>query len=300
MAAEPTPAELDALGRIYRGAVKDLRGLLKGADFQRGKASRLLAQVDEISKRTGEASDRWVSASTRRIYKAAAGQVDLKLAKAGAGLPLGPVGADWMRINERAVNQFSRQIAQDLARAQQGLADTGRRIISKTSQLVVANPALSETIAKGLVSGGNLRNIGRSLQARLAEGGKELLDSGAMTAAQLKRICDFDAGVIQAGRMRLPLPYYCEMVAGYQLREASTAATLERLGDIGRELGDPDTFDLVIIVGPEGGCDVCDEYVGEIYSISGRSKDYEPLPGGGPPWHPNCTHNVAPYIEALA
>jgi len=50
-------------------------------------------------------------------------------------------------------------------------------------------------------------------------------------------------------------------------------------------------------------CDICRDLVGRVFSISGQSDKYEPLadtPGGGPPCHPHCTHNIAPWIEGLS
>ena len=185
----------------------------------------------------------------------------------------------------------------------QEITTTARRLISTTAQKVISDPELSATIAKGLVAGGSLNNIAKSVQARLAEGGKELLDSGKYTPEQLKEICDFDAGFIQAGKARMRIGDYAELVAHYQLRQAATESTKERMGDIGESLGDREMFDLVIVTGPaSANCDICDAIVGNVYSISGNHAKYPglaTLPNGGPPFHPHCTHNLAPYIADL-
>lgn len=60
-APPPSPAQLDILTRIYGSAARDLAGLLGSTAFQRGKASVLLAQVEQISARLGRRSDQWVS-----------------------------------------------------------------------------------------------------------------------------------------------------------------------------------------------------------------------------------------------
>ena len=44
-------------------------------------------------------------------------------------------------------------------------------------------------------------------------------------------------------------------------------------------------------------------YEGRVFSVSGGSDTYPPLatlPNGGPPFHPNCRHNLAPFVEPLA
>jgi hypothetical protein len=305
MTPEPSAASLAVLAGIYRRGADDLAALLKGSDFQRGKATILLRQVDAISQRVAGESDRWVSAETQSLYEQSAQAVDREIAPAAA--EIGPAGsararADFMKINEGAVEQFARQISRDLAAANRDLADQGRRIIRRTSQMVISDAELSKTIAQGLVSGGNKNKIGQALRERLAAGGRELLESGKMSETDLAAIVDFDAGVIQAGKRRMPLNHYCRMVASFQLRQATVAATRERLADAGQAVGDPDRYDLVIIRGPISG-DFCDFYVNKVFSVSGRSSEFPPLdaiPNAGPPFHPNCTHTISPFVRVFA
>jgi hypothetical protein len=306
MIPEPTQAELAVIGRIYKSGAADLAGLLDSTAFQRGKASILLRQVDEISKRIGLESDHWVTTTARNKLQANAvaifRQIDPIALSVGGG-EWQAARPEFLKINERAVNVFARQLAVDLARKNQGMAQDARRLISRTSQKVLADPAMSEIIAKGLVAGGNLNDISRGLRSRLEDGGRELLASGKMSADELRDICDLDAGYIQAGKVRMKIGEYAQLVAHYQLRQAVTEATKDRLKDAGEMVGDSKLFDLVKIVGPlSRQCRICDELVGRVYSLSGDSDKYEPLadlPHGGPPFHPHCTHNIAPYIEQL-
>lgn len=299
-APPPSPAQLDILTRIYGSAARDLAGLLGSTAFQRGKASVLLAQVEQISARLGRRSDQWVSGQVADHVEAGARAVDRDLDRAGVDLADGSLSlaGDFLRVNTGAVNALTTQMARDLAGANQQLADSGRRIIRRTSQMVLSDPQVSEVIAKGLVSGGSVANIAKALRTRLGEGGRELLDSGRMTEAQLAEVADFAGGYIQAGAKRMSIRRYAWMVADTQLREAVTYATVQRLTEAGEQFEDPDLFDLVQVMGRSGECPVCDELVGNVFSISGRSADYPPLSdvGGGPPFHPRCTHNLAPYM----
>lgn len=297
---DPKLKQVETLVRIYRNGASDLAGLLGSTDFQRGKASRLLAQVDAIAKKLAVESVRIVDDATRENYQAGLASGDRKLREVGVDIvPAQKMGVEWNRINEGAIETFARQISADLSRASGELADKGKRIIRGTSQMVLADHQISETIAKGLVSGGSKDNIARALRARLAEGGRELLDSGKMTPAQLKQIVDFDAGVIQAGKVQLRIVDYTRMVASFQLRQAVVSAEKDRLVQQGEEMGDAMMFDLVIITGAISG-DACDFYVNKAFSISGKSSEYPPLssvPGGGPPFHPYCTHTIAPFVR---
>ena len=155
-----------------------------------------------------------------------------------------------------------------------------------------------------MVAGGNLNDIAKGVRARLAEGGRELLASGKMSPEQLTEICDLEGGYIQAGQRRMEIGDYARLVAHYQLRQAVTQATKDRMAEMGQAVGDTKAFNLVIVTGPTArACIICHAIVGNVYSISGDSDKYTPLadlPCGGPPFHPHCTHNIAPYMADLA
>lgn len=300
----PDDPRIGVLRGVYRDAARDLIGLLGKSDFRTGRAVRLLEQVDAISRRLGEATDAWSIEEVRRNYIRGAARTDADLR--ALRLPVGEaslaIGAEWLRVNEGAVEAFATQIARDLAGANRAFADNARRIIRKTSQKVLADPELSRAIAKGLVSGGSLNKISRGLRARLSQAGQELLDSGKMTAGELQAIADFQAGYIQAGKQRMNLTRYCGLVAHYQLGSATIHAQRQRLRHAGERLGDPEMLDLVVVTGPISG-DWCDLYVGKVFSDSGRSGEWPPvdeMPEGGPLFHPNCTHDLAPFIAPLA
>lgn len=300
---EPT-SRLDLLARIYRAGASDLAGLLDSTAFQQGKSARLLSQVNEISRRIGTATDAWVAVNVPDAIDRGRVASDLDLSRLRVPLADSSIsaGADFLRINERAVDAFAVQIARDLAGATADARDKTRRIISATSQRVLSDPQLSELIGRGLISGGNLNAISRGLRARLTDAGRQALDEGSLDAGLLEQMADLEAGYITAGQRRMKLTEYCGLVASYQLREAAVHAGKQRLTEAGQALGDPDLFDLVTIVGPISG-DWCDFYVGKIFSVSGRSDQWPALddtPGGGPPYHPNCTHTIAPFVPDLA
>lgn len=297
----PSDPQLAVLEKLYGAAARELAGLLGKSTWQTGKAARLIRQVRRISHRLGVQTDRWAAGQAMDAYRAGARFADGQLAQIGemaAALRID----NFLQINERAVAIAAGQIAGPLAAANAQLAGNARRIIAATGQRVLGDAQVAEAVAQGLISGGSLNQIARGLRARLTEAGRELLDSGKMSPAELRELADFEGGYIQAGRSRMRIDQYCRLVAHHQLRRVTTEATKQRLVETGEELGDRDAFDLVIISGPISG-DFCDLYVGKVYSISGRSSEYPPLssiPEGGPPFHPNCTHVVAPFVARLA
>ncbi|MBI3092539.1 MAG: hypothetical protein HYY96_17920 [Candidatus Tectomicrobia bacterium] len=48
-------------------------------------------------------------------------------------------------------------------------------------------------------------------------------------------------------------------------------------------------------------CERCNQFQGKVYAAKGRSRIYqslEELPGGGPPFHPECRHTLKPFSES--
>jgi len=86
------------------------------------------------------------------------------------------------------------------------------------------------------------------------------------------------------------LKAYSELVARTRMREAQTEAT--------KELCKEYDNDLVQYSEHDNPCEECAQYEGEIFSLSGDSPDYDPLPAEAePPVHPNCEHNLNPVSE---
>jgi len=81
---------------------------------------------------------------------------------------------------------------------------------------------------------------------------------------------------------------YAKMVARTEMARAQTEATLE----VCREYGN----DLVEVSDHATDCEVCQEYEGNVYSISGSHPSYPPLQDS-PPYHPNCKHRLLPASE---
>lgn len=80
------------------------------------------------------------------------------------------------------------------------------------------------------------------------------------------------------------LDKYTELVARTTTREAATQGMKNRLLENG--------IDLVQIDDHEGPCDICDEYQGNLYSLTGETEGYEVAPM--PPYHPNCRCVMTP------
>lgn len=80
---------------------------------------------------------------------------------------------------------------------------------------------------------------------------------------------------------------YAAMVIRTATREAHSQGVVGRLADVG--------YDLVQVSSHDHVEDVCTEYDGEVFSISGTHPQYPQLtPEATPPYHPNCVHVLTP------
>jgi hypothetical protein len=95
----------------------------------------------------------------------------------------------------------------------------------------------------------------------------------------------------KAGR-NIRLDSYAEMVARTTTREATNKACMNTMTALGE--------DLVRMTSVGSTCPICAPLEGRVYSITGRDSRYprvsQALPTGGT-IHPNCKHNLTPYIE---
>lgn len=57
-------------------------------------------------------------------------------------------------------------------------------------------------------------------------------------------------------------------------------------------------MDLVEVSSHNTDCDICKEFEGKVYSISGKHKEYPKLERK-PPFHPGCRHYITPTSEDI-
>jgi len=97
-----------------------------------------------------------------------------------------------------------------------------------------------------------------------------------------------DAKFININGRDYNLRKYADLVAKTRLRVVQTEAVLNTCKE----------FDNDLVQVSDHGCDcqICLEYEGNIYSLSGKSSAY-PYLDSYPPWHPRCQHNISPTSE---
>jgi hypothetical protein len=100
-------------------------------------------------------------------------------------------------------------------------------------------------------------------------------------------------GFVDAADRRWNLPSYAEMACRTAANNAARIGALGRMRAAGN--------DLALIGGSSSGCELCAEWEGEVISIEGATPGYPTLTEaeGAGLFHPNCTHQVYPYVPGL-
>ena len=120
-----------------------------------------------------------------------------------------------------------------------------------------------------------------------AQAVKTEVSSGALKKQIMDRLRELvgDENFIQIGERMYNLGAYARMVARTTLREAQTQATLDQCATYEN--------DLVEISDHNTDCELCQQYEGNIYSLSGNDPEYPKLEEETP-FHPNCQHSMLP------
>lgn len=147
--------------------------------------------------------------------------------------------------------------------------DDVRVVVGRAAEDVYRRAAL-EAVGEGIIAGDTRRDVSRAIAQRLTREGV--------------------TGFVARNGARWQLDTYVEMVARTTTREAVTAGTRERMTQTGQ--------DLVTISDHATETELCKEFEGKTYSLTGDTPGYDVLPDQ-PPFHPRCLHVMTPAAENL-
>lgn len=282
------PATLKVLSGYFNTAGQQLREMVlhptgrtnKAQEFRQASAAQLITQIDTITKRLKIQSIDWTGKAITDAYATGIANANAQVRK--IDLPSDNPAAKFVNtkglIDEGSVAIFARDTAADLVKAADSMGTKSKRILRQTAQLRLSENDINRILANGVITG-------------------QPEDAIRTLRKELERV--FNGGLVEVptkggGVMTFEPAYYAKMVAVTKTREAVCQARHDRLQEMG--------LDLVRIVGRISD-NFCTAWLGQVFSISGKSKKYPSLtslPGGGPPFHPNCSKSSAPYIEDLA
>ncbi len=159
----------------------------------------------------------------------------------------------------KAVNSLLSDAYLDFGGAMTGYIKGAERIISTAMR-----KQLRSEIAIGRLEGSSIQDIKKVVKETFSDRGFTVL--------------------LDRGGNKWSLSNYSEMLARTHINRANNEGTINRASDYNVD---------IVEVSAHGASDIlCSRQEGQIYSVSGKSKDYPALSGNTPPYHPNCTHNL--------
>lgn len=297
-----------ALAGLYKDGAEEIRKMLtQPSFFKQGRARVLIEGVDDTLKELGKGTRTWVVKNIPEVYEHSSLMCVDAIRAQGVK---GPINTSFSLIHQDAVEAVAGSIVDDLTVARATMRKNIHKWIRNTQQSVIENVEIKREIAKGIIEGATRRDVTKRIGDKLLEGMGQIPESkmaevmadaekymkkfGVKNAADLKEfsIAANDAWIEIGGR-HFNVEQYASLVARTQTRDAVTLGTYNRLRDNG--------IDLVCIGGGVY-LDICEEFRGRVFSVSGEHERYPSvaeIPNGGPPFHPNCEDVAAPFVERL-
>lgn len=282
-------AAVEEMVKIYDRAAQEIVKALavsidtqdRGEQFRRARAARLALSIEQATRRFATSIRPHIERASTQSYELGLRQGISQLRDLGLREKDLPVRGAFTGVDEQAVELIARDIAAASVTAVDGLGQEAERFLRAISSKEISDPAVSRAIAQGLVTG-DPRAAKREVRELFREPGNQ---------ESFRRL---GARQIQVGAATMNVRAYSEMLVRTRTREATEQARRNRLSQ--------NNVDLVIIDGRVSRY-FCTAYLGLICSISGSHQKWPALsnlPGGGPPFHPNCSKGTRPYVEGLS
>lgn len=266
-------ARIEQLRRIYLKAQGDMTRRLSSIDltsFQRYRTEQLLSQINSMIDEIDVRAYNWAKRSVKHSYRSGVnyGADHLRRMKVVRSVKYDAL------IHRQAVDVLTDAVATDLLEINGVIRRNVSRYIRATQQRIIEDRNISKALAESALHG----EARRSTSDRLLSQFRKRMEAGEFIEIN--------------GRKYRP-ETYSELVARTRMREASSQGTVNTCLQYGNDLVQ------VSIHQDIDGDDICNEYEGRIFSLSGTSKTY-PMLDHMPPFHPNCRHVLLPITEEAA
>lgn len=262
----------DASTRLKKIVLNPPGGTAASQEYRAAFAAQRVQQIDRILGELKTRASGWAGKNVPAAFTAGIKLAHKQATDAGVR-PAGELLAgQFTLIDTRTVQQFAIDTIADLHKAADSMADQAKSTLRHTRQQGLSEREINQVLAVGVIEGRPRETI-RALKLELEKVHGETVEINGRS---------FD------------VRYYAEMVARTKTRQATVQARHGRLEALG--------LDLVSIVGRISD-NFCTAFLGQVYSLSGRHAKYPALaslPGGGPPFHPNCSKSTRPFVEELA
>lgn len=280
------PSRQQQLGKLLDSEVKKLLGIfqelenvgkeaiIKGisSELTEAKKQALLNQIKRSAIVADGRVKQWLSPAISGVYVDGVDYVDEQLKKfniGSANSPADPITVQIlkespdMRPHLDAVNSLMSDAYLDFGSGITGWVKGNEHILNE-----VVRRQVQSKLAVGRLTGEGVQEIKRDIKSTLQSQGLEAL--------------------IDRGGRQWTLNRYGEMLTRTHLIRANTDAAINRFAE--------SEVDIVEVSTHGTTDEVCLRYEGNIYSLSGKSKNYPKIPLL-PPFHPNCKHSLLPRPE---
>lgn len=278
-------SQVQVLARLFAASQERLKAIVLNPPgkteaaraYSAARAAEQLRQIDQILGRLKAGALAWANQAVPDAYRDGITLAEKQAREAGVLSDDSAIGGSFALVDQRAAGVFANDIYADLAKATDSIGANAKKVLRDTRQQGLGEAEINRILAGGVIEGKPVQAI------------RDLREA-------LRKVHGEQVTIV--GKSGLPITfdtkYYASMVARTKTRQATVAARHGRLQDLG--------IDLVSIVGLVSK-NFCTAYLGQVFSLSGKSDKYPPLsslPSGGPPFHPNCSKSTRPFIEDLA
>ena len=302
-----------ALERLYDRIIASiLRELAAGVSRPgAARARETLIRIRELAAEINPRRDSYVRDWIRRELtkafilgdRAAAREMQRQLDDAGAER-IGNlrVNRTYSPINSTTLNAMVIAMTARLEDAHRQILQTSGMVIRNTQLRAQTNQEVREHIVDGIVRGRTGREVSNDIARAILTGRASPEAAARMRAAGhagdielYKRLAE--GQFITVGAKRFDVRAYANLVARTMSREAASKAAVLRLQQSGV------SHVQVSNTAPREP-DICSFIMGRVYFIgSGVDPEGFPhlneIPGGTFPPHPNCRHNLLPWVASL-
>lgn len=274
---------LDQLLSIYAHAQRviasQIREAIRSGDVYRAAQRRAqLAAVLSVLDGLGVETDPIAREAVRQAVTEAAQQTVLQIAELRVTPPEIP-GA-FSSVSREAVETLSASLVDRLGDA--------RRTVGRQVADIYAREQRRGALLSILGAEGSPRTAAGGLQFRLMQ------DKQVRALARQGGV-----GFVDRAGKRWQLHTYAEMATRTVIREAVVEGAKARMAAHG--------INLARVSRSPRPCEICRPWQGRLVSLDGSTASYEgeavasvaSLPNGGPPFHPRCTHSLAPVASRI-
>lgn len=299
----PKEAMVKRIGSAYAGASRSIVAILRDLNpdtYTATAGGAALARIRAIVEKLNMRAAEWASKSVKAAYQESRGIAETRLEAIGAQRPRPKKGAKAGSPDKRhkkAIAKFARMTTRDYLKANRTILVTAGRYLSTLAyarkKLDDYREASIQAFTSEVVKDFIQKTVAGALVAKSKyNAGEANLTSKDIAGKIRSKLLDQIGGgdFIKINGKNYNLKSYAELVARTRMRESQTEAV--------KELCEAFDNDLVEIPRHDNPCpEICAEYQGHVYSISGKHPSYPELPDGGPPWHPNCECVMNPVSE---